>query len=108
MDAAATAASEGKHEEPGRLYSVPVVTIAGDPATLAPYRGQTLLIVNVASRCGFTPQYAGLEEMYRRYKSRGFAVLGFPCDQFGNQEPGTEAEIGRASCREGAEMQVDR
>ena len=75
------------------LYSVPVVTITGDQATLAPYRGQVLLIVNVASKCGYTPQYAGLETMYRRYKSRGFAVLGFPCDQFGNQEPGTENEI---------------
>ena len=93
MDLATTAAGESKREDPGRLYSVPVVTIAGDPTTLAPYRGQTLLIVNVASRCGFTPQYAGLESMYRRYKSRGLVVLGFPCDQFGNQEPGTEAEI---------------
>ena len=60
---------------------------------MAPYLGQTLLIVNVASECGFTPQYEGLEALYRRYKDRGFAVLGFPCDQFGHQEPGTEADI---------------
>ena len=76
-----------------RLYSIPVTTIDGVSTTLEPYRGQVMLIVNVASRCGFTPQYAGLEAMYRRYKDRGFVVLGFPCDQFGNQEPGTEDEI---------------
>jgi glutathione peroxidase len=75
------------------LYSVPVTTIDGEHSTLARYQGQVLLIVNVASKCGYTPQYAGLEAMYRRYRSRGFAVLGFPCDQFGNQEPGTETEI---------------
>jgi glutathione peroxidase len=75
------------------LYSVPITTIDGRPATLEPYRGQLLLIVNVASECGFTPQYAGLEAMYRRYKGRGFTVLGFPCDQFGHQEPGTAEQI---------------
>jgi len=57
------------------------------------YRGLTLLIVNVASQCGYTPQYAGLERLYRKYKDRGFVVLGFPCDQFGRQEPGTDDEI---------------
>lgn len=57
------------------------------------WRGQVLLIVNVASRCGYTPQYAGLERLYRAHRDRGFAVLGFPCDQFGHQEPGTDAEI---------------
>ena len=77
----------------GPIYSVPVMTIDGRETTLAPYRGQVLLIVNVASKCGYTPQYTGLESLYRRYKARGFAVLGFPCDQFGHQEPGTEAEI---------------
>ena len=61
--------------------------------SLADYRGQVLLVVNVASRCGMTPQYTGLEALYRKYKDRGFAVLGFPCNQFGAQEPGTEAEI---------------
>lgn len=62
------------------------------------FRGQVLLIVNTASECGFTPQYAGLEKLYQAYKERGFAVLGFPCNQFGGQEPGTAAEI-RAFCQ---------
>jgi glutathione peroxidase len=75
------------------LYDVPVTTLAGQPATLGPWRGQVLLIVNVASRCGFTPQYTGLEQLYRRFRDRGFAVLGFPCNQFGEQEPGTAEEI---------------
>ena len=75
------------------VYGVVVTTIDGEQQTLSQFRGQALLIVNVASRCGYTPQYAGLESMYRRYRDRGFAVLGFPCDQFGNQEPGTADEI---------------
>ena len=62
--------------------------------SLEAFRGQVLLIVNTASKCGFTPQYAGLEELYRTYKDRGFAVLGFPCNQFGRQEPGSAEEIG--------------
>lgn len=61
--------------------------------SLADYRGKVLLIVNVASKCGFTPQYKGLEELYEKYLERGFSVLGFPCNQFGNQEPGGEGEI---------------
>jgi len=77
------------------IYDIPVSTIDGQPSPLARYRGRVLLIVNVASRCGFTPQYAGLEALYRRYKDRGFSVLGFPCDQFGHQEPGDETEIRR-------------
>jgi glutathione peroxidase len=77
------------------LYDIDVVTIDGHKQTLADYRGQTLLIVNVASRCGFTPQYAGLEALHRRYQDKGFCVLGFPCDQFGHQEPGDEEEIKR-------------
>lgn len=68
-------------------------TIDGKAAALGDFAGQALLIVNVASRCGFTPQYAGLEALHRRFRERGFAVLGFPCDQFGHQEPGDEAEI---------------
>ena len=72
---------------------IPLETIDGKAAALSDFAGQTLLIVNVASRCGFTPQYAGLEALYRRFRERGFAVLGFPCDQFGHQEPGDEAEI---------------
>lgn len=79
------------------LYDMPVTTIEGTSTTLAPYRGKTLLIVNVASRCGFTPQYEGLEALYRKYKDRNFVVLGFPSNQFGHQEPGSEKDI-RAFC----------
>ena len=75
------------------LYDIPVTTIDGRTTTLAQYQGQALLIVNVASRCGFTPQYKGLEALYRKYKDRGFVVLGFPCNQFGRQEPGSEKDI---------------
>jgi glutathione peroxidase len=75
------------------LYDFEVATIDGHKQRLDVYRGRVLLIVNVASRCGFTPQYAGLEELYRKHREQGFAVLGFPCDQFGQQEPGDEAEI---------------
>ena len=75
------------------IYDIPVTTIDGEATTLAPYRGQVLLIVNVASRCGFTGQYAGLEELYRFYKERGLVVLGFPCNQFLSQEPDNEKEI---------------
>lgn len=79
---------------PDSIYDITVTDIAGASATLDRYRGQVLLIVNVASRCGYTPQYAGLEALYRRYRDAGLVVLGFPCNQFGGQEPGTEAEIG--------------
>jgi len=68
-------------------------SIDGAEVSLSDYRGKVLLIVNVASACGFTPQYEGLEELHEKYKDRGFAVLGFPCNQFGKQEPGAEAEI---------------
>ncbi|HEY0284161.1 MAG TPA: glutathione peroxidase [Vicinamibacterales bacterium] len=81
------------------LYGFTVKTIDGDSTTLDRYRGRPLLIVNVASRCGFTPQYKGLEALYRKYHDRGFVVLGFPCNQFGKQEPGSEAEI-RSFCEE--------
>ena len=73
--------------------NIPLKTIDGKTETLGDFDGKALLIVNVASKCGFTPQYAGLEELHRRFRDRGFAVLGFPCDQFGHQEPGDEAEI---------------
>jgi glutathione peroxidase len=75
------------------IYSIPVKAIDGSTYTMDRYRGHALLIVNVASACGYTPQYTGLEALYRKYKDAGFTVLGFPCDQFGRQEPGTEEEI---------------
>jgi len=75
------------------IYDIAVKSIDGQQQTLAAYQGQVLLIVNVASKCGFTPQYAGLESLYRKFHARGVAVLGFPCDQFGHQEPGDDAEI---------------
>jgi glutathione peroxidase len=75
------------------LFDIPVRTIDGAETTLAPYRGNVLLIVNVASRCGFTPQYEGLEALYRKYRDAGFVVLGFPCNQFWHEEPGDEAAI---------------
>jgi glutathione peroxidase len=74
---------------------IPLRTIDDQAKTLGDFADQALLIVNVASRCGFTPQYAGLEALQRRFRDRGFAVLGFPCDQFGHQEPGDEAEIAK-------------
>jgi glutathione peroxidase len=76
------------------LHEIVARRLDGSERDLSEYRGQVLLIVNVASRCGFTPQYTGLEELYRQYKPQGFAVLGFPCNQFGAQEPGDAAEIG--------------
>jgi glutathione peroxidase len=76
-----------------RLYDIPLRTLDGQPTSLADYAGRTLLVVNVASRCGLTPQYAGLEQLHEKYADRRFAVLGFPCNQFGGQEPGTAAEI---------------
>jgi glutathione peroxidase len=75
------------------IYDIDVKTINGEQTTLAEHKGKTLLIVNVASKCGLTPQYAGLETLQKTYAERGFEVLGFPCNQFGGQEPGTEEEI---------------
>ena len=68
-------------------------TIDGEDRTLSDYKGQVMVIVNTASKCGFTPQYKGLEDMFREFRGRGLVVLGFPCDQFGHQEPGDENEI---------------
>jgi len=76
---------------------IKLTTIDGEPRTLADFAGRALLIVNVASKCGFTPQYEGLEALQRRFSERGFCVLGFPCDQFGRQEPGDESQI-KAFC----------
>ncbi len=75
------------------IYDFKLRTINGKDTTLEPYKGKVLLIVNVASKCGYTPQYDGLETLYTKYKDKGFVVLGFPCNQFGSQEPGSEAEI---------------
>lgn len=75
------------------ITEIPVTTSSGEVADLSEFAGKVLLIVNVASKCGFTPQYTGLEELHRRYAERGFEVLGFPCNQFGAQEPGDAAEI---------------
>lgn len=75
------------------VYDFSAKDIDGRERPLSEFTGQALLIVNVASKCGFTPQYRGLEALWRRHRDRGFAVLGFPCDQFGHQEPGSEAEI---------------
>jgi glutathione peroxidase len=75
------------------IYDFEVTTLDGEPRRMSDYRGKTLLIVNVASQCGFTPQYKGLEALYRTYHDRGFEVLGFPCNQFGSQEPGDADEI---------------
>ena len=75
------------------MYTFPVTTIAGDDTTLESYRGRVLLIVNTASACGYTPQFAGLEKLWDRYRDRGLTVLGFPCNQFGAQESGRDAEI---------------
>lgn len=77
----------------GTVYDFSAKRLGGDDISLDTFRGNVLLIVNVASQCGFTPQYQGLEELYRKYAAKGFAVLGFPCNQFGAQEPGDAAEI---------------
>lgn len=75
------------------LYTHPITLNNGEQTTLEQYKGKVLLIVNTASKCGFTPQYEGLEALYRKHKDRGFEVLGFPCDQFGHQEPGSDSDI---------------
>ncbi|WP_038213172.1 glutathione peroxidase [Xenophilus azovorans] len=78
----------------GSIYDFEVRQIDGEQVPLARFKGQVLLIVNTASHCGFTPQFGGLEDLYERYRERGFAVLGFPSNQFGNQDPGSNDEIG--------------
>ncbi|HEX4224927.1 MAG TPA: glutathione peroxidase [Pseudonocardiaceae bacterium] len=76
------------------IYDLPLHTLTGEPATLGEFKGKAVLVVNVASKCGLTPQYTGLERLQERYAERGFTVAGFPCNQFGGQEPGTAEEIG--------------
>jgi glutathione peroxidase len=75
------------------LYDIPLTTLDGQPGSLGDLAGQTLLVVNVASKCGLTPQYNGLERLQERFAGRGFSVVGFPCNQFGGQEPGSSEEI---------------
>ncbi len=75
------------------IYDFSAKNIDGEDESLARYKGKAMLVVNVASKCGFTPQYTGLEALYEKFKDKGLVVLGFPCDQFGHQEPGDEAEI---------------
>ena len=75
------------------LYDIPISTLDGTPSSLASYQGKTLLLVNVASKCGLTPQYEGLEKLQKTYGDKGFSVLGFPCNQFAGQEPGSAEEI---------------
>jgi glutathione peroxidase len=75
------------------LYDIPLRTLAGEPTTLGAWRDKTLLVVNVASECGLTPQYAELQKLQEQYGPRGFAVVGFPCNQFGGQEPGGAEQI---------------
>jgi glutathione peroxidase len=75
------------------IFDIPVHTLSGEESSLAPYAGKTILVVNVASKCGLTPQYEGLEALQKAYGDRGFSVVGFPCNQFMGQEPGTAEEI---------------
>ena len=75
------------------LYEQPITLNNGEQTTLEQYKGKVLLIVNTASKCGFTPQYEGLETLYKKYHDNGFEILGFPCDQFGHQEPGSDEDI---------------
>ncbi|GAA0618262.1 glutathione peroxidase [Kribbella sandramycini] len=75
------------------LYDIPLTTLTGAPTSLGEYKGKTVLVVNVASKCGATPQYTALEELQQKYESRGFTVLGAPCNQFGGQEPGSAEDI---------------
>ena len=81
---------DSKYQE---LYNIPLTTINNQPTSLQAYQNKVMLIVNVASRCGFTPQYAELETLHRDYQQRGLVVLGFPCDQFSHQEPGSNQDI---------------
>ncbi|RAP33138.1 glutathione peroxidase [Candidatus Marinamargulisbacteria bacterium SCGC AG-439-L15] len=87
------AGKKGAVKKETGLMSIPIETIDGDKISLNKYKGKVLLVVNVASRCGFTSQYDGLESLYQKYKDQGLVVLGFPANNFGNQEPGSNEEI---------------
>jgi glutathione peroxidase len=94
LPAAGTApAATPVNKELDAMWNTPIKTLAGKPAKLADYKGKALLLVNVASKCGLTPQYTALEALQKKYEGKGFTVIGFPCNQFGGQEPGTAEEI---------------
>jgi glutathione peroxidase len=93
LSVALLASADAQAAEPASLYEIPIKDIDGRPTSLRAYQGKVLLIVNVASRCGYTRQYQPLESVYRKYKDRGLVVLGFPSNDFGGQEPGTNEEI---------------
>jgi glutathione peroxidase len=86
-------AAESSMKAADSIYDIPLQDIDGHATSLSAYKGKVLLIVNVASHCGFTPQYAALEAVYQKYKDQGLVICGFPCNQFGGQEPGSDAEI---------------
>jgi glutathione peroxidase len=90
---AALSLPAAERKAPMSLYEITLNTLEGKPQSLAAYKGKVVLAVNVASECGFTPQYAGLQKLYTELKNRGLVVLGFPCNQFGGQEPGTATQI---------------
>jgi len=101
---AACVATAGAEEKPAGPLAYKMKSITGQDADLSQYQGQVVLIVNVASECGLTPQYEQLEAIYEKYRDKGLVVLGFPCNQFGQQEPGTEAQIARF-CTENYKVQ---
>ena len=88
-----TTRRNNRYDMPSAIDQIPVLRVDAQPSSLADYAGKVRLIVNVASKCGLTPQYAGLEALYRRYRERGFEILAFPANEFGAQEPGTNEEI---------------
>ena len=87
------AAPPAESKKPMSLFEMTVNTLAGKPESLAVFKGKVVLVVNVASECGYTPQYEGLQKLYADYKDKGLVILGFPCNQFGGQEPGSAAQI---------------
>ncbi len=89
----AARSSRGGHDREVTIFDQPIHTLRGESASLADFSGKAMLVVNVASKCGLTPQYTGLEHLQRTYADRGFTVVGFPCNQFGGQEPGSAEEI---------------